>query len=390
MFLSEMEPASNEGVDLASKKRRADGKETRPLQKRKWEAKQARRLEQEARQKRRDAWIRDHSHFVSFITEKDVERIKSNGSNGPLGGHLSPYFDIQDVNTLRHTPNSDAAENTNRLFIAEGTETIRLLIQQSVNPRLAALEPIKVKSIFVKPSLLFEPPVDLLKDIENAVVNSAKTNQAPLFQVLIGEEAVLSSVAGFSVSRGALACGVVPKDRDEAWLDNFLQQRFKERNGWLRLLAIDGVCDTTNLGSMVRCASAFGIDAIVLSKDCCDPWYRRAVRVSMGHVFNVPVVRVESLAGKIRQWSNDPLQLTSYAAVIDTDAEIILEQLDRGDVPRSWLCCFGNESSGVSTAVVASCSKRIRIDMVAAVDSLSVPIATGILLHGLKERETKI
>ena len=59
----------------------------------------------------------------------------------------------------------------------------------------------------------------------------------------------------------------------------------------MRLLAIDRTGDAANLGGMVRSASAFGADAVLLSHDSCDPWYRRAVRVSMGHVCRVPVVR---------------------------------------------------------------------------------------------------
>ena len=59
-----------------------------------------------------------------------------------------------------------------------------------------------------------------------------------------------------------------------------------------------------------------------------------------------------------------------------------------GDIPSSWCCIMGNEAVGISKEVVAASTKSIRIDMVEGVDSLSVPIATGILLHGLKERES--
>jgi tRNA G18 (ribose-2'-O)-methylase SpoU len=61
------------------------------------------------------------------------------------------------------------------------------------------------------------------------------------------------------------------------------------------------------------------------------------------------------------------------------------------DIARSWCCVMGNEGNGISSVVAKACSYTMRIDMVRGVDSLSVPIATGILLHGLKEREqTKI
>ena len=154
----------------------------------------------------------------------------------------------------------------------------------------------------------------------------------------------------------------------------------------LRLLALDGISDAANMGSMIRCAAAFGIDALVLSRDCCDPWYRRSVRVSMGHIFHVPVVRVDDLSCTLCRLSSSN-NITSYAAVIDQDADCILERMERGQVPRSWCCVMGNEANGISKAVVQACNHRLRIEMVDGVDSLSVPIATGILLHGLKERE---
>ena len=68
------------------------------------------------------------------------------------------------------------------------------------------------------------------------------------------------------------------------------------------------------------------------------------------------------------------------------DAELILEKLVKNEVPSSWCCVMGNEGSGISKKVAEACTTRLRISMVSGVDSLSVPIATGILLHGLIER----
>jgi tRNA G18 (ribose-2'-O)-methylase SpoU len=193
----------------------------------------------------------------------------------------------------------------------------------------------------------------------------------------------MSKVAGFPISRGALACGVVPDDRDEEWLDGFIQNT----PSTLRLLALDGICDTANLGSMIRTASAFGIHAIILSEDSCDAWYRRSIRVSMGHLFLIPIVRVKNLAAFLAKWSfNKSKRFTSYAAVVQGE-ELILDRVPRGDIPSAWCCVMGNEGNGIKKKVLKSCTHRIRIDMVDGVDSLSVPIACGILLHGLRERE---
>ncbi len=73
-----------------------------------------------------------------------------------------------------------------------------------------------------------------------------------------------------------------------------------DRASW-RVLAIDTTYDAANLGGMIRSASAFGVDALLLSDDSCDAWYRRSVRVSMGHIFRVPVVRCVDLAATLRE-----------------------------------------------------------------------------------------
>lgn len=75
----------------------------------------------------------------------------------------------------------------------------------------------------------------------------------------------------------------------------------RDDRAWWRVLAIDTTYDAANLGGMIRSASAFGVDALLLSDDSCDAWYRRSVRVSMGHIFRVPVVRCTDLAATLRE-----------------------------------------------------------------------------------------
>jgi len=108
----------------------------------------------------------------------------------------------------------------------------------------------------------------------------------------------------------------------------------------------------------------------------------------MGYIFHVPVIRVDNLASTLRGLAKS-VSCVSYAAVIDRDADLVLEDLDSGEVPRSWCCVMGNEGNGISKPVAEACSHRLRIQMSEGIDSLSVPIATGILLHGLKEREAR-
>lgn len=321
----------------------ANGKVLREEKRLRFEAKQERLAKKQKTVEQWETWISEHPSYASLVTCEDVRKLKplkssndevddsgNDNDTSPISDLLRSYVDLQDGGALR--PGDEF------LFIAEGTETIRLLIQQSVHPEdpsSLSMNAIQVKSIFVKPSVLFALPVFLLADVEQATVKrndetETKTKGAPPFHVFVGDEGTLSSVAGFQISRGALACGVVP-DRNEAWLMDYLvQQNKKTLDGGLRLLALDGISDTANLGSMIRCASAFGVQAIVLSRDCCDAWYRRSVRVSMGHVFQVPCIRVEDLAATMQKLSLEPFAVTSYAAVIDTNADLILESVERG------------------------------------------------------------
>eukprot|EP00980_Cylindrotheca_fusiformis_P007054 scaffold1481_cov137-Cylindrotheca_fusiformis.AAC.8 len=368
-----------------SEKRLADGKLTRERKRQKWEAKQSRKIEEAEQESSRLKWIQDHKNCAFLVSEDDVanaaQSSTTNGDISSLNHALAPYFDIQNK-----TGKSDLLKPRNeRLFIAEGTETLRILIQQSTHHT----SPVDLRSIFLKPCLFFDEPVHLLADVQDAMQKRKEQGKDdinhPGFRVLLGSESVLSRVAGFHIARGALACGVVPPDRDEEWLLAFMRERKSQNDQKIRILALDGICDNSNLGSMIRCASAFGVDVVVLSHDTCDCWYRRTIRVSMGHIFKVPIVRVRNLAAELTKWSNNEFKVFSYAAVLETDN--LLTDINHGTVPASWCCIMGNEGNGVSSAVRNAATQHIRIHIEPGVDSLSVPIATGILLNGLRERE---
>ena len=103
----------------------------------------------------------------------------------------------------------------------------------------------------------------------------------------------------------------------------------------------------------------------------------------MGHIFLVPIVRINRLAAFLSKWNT----ITSFAAVVQKEDSTALDKIPTKSISHAWCCVFGNEGNGISKAVMEQCTKKIRIDMVDGVDSLSVPIACGILLHGIRERE---
>lgn len=309
---------------------KANGNIAREEKKRKWEAKQQEKELVKGRKRQREQWCEKHSSCATFVTEGLIAHASGGGDVQGIPSLLQPYLNLREG-----TQPSGGDSGASAYFIAEGTETIRLLIKRSIEkgPRK-----IHINSIFVKPSVLFDEPVNLLQDLERI---ASQANRKDLdhasrfpFHVFVAEEHVMSKLAGFQISRGALACGAVPQNRNEEWLMNYLHELQKDDCARpLRLLAFDGVSDTSNLGSMIRTSSAFGIAAVILSQDCCDAWYRRAVRVSMGHVFRVPCIRVADLAMFLKGVKNSPFDIVSYAALIDPASDLLLENMEKGEGP---------------------------------------------------------
>jgi len=370
---------------------------------------------------------------------------------------IGPFLNMKDQNIINESQNdnnNDTSKPGRKLFIAEGTETVRLMIERcrgsSYSSNSLTERDIQqqhsndnneVVSILTKPTTFFEDPVNLLQSMKKSfpsyfeqidkerkfrmngdhvdagnksdITGSQKQKQHQTisqqqqhtipFHVIIASEKVLSKIAGFHIGRGALGLGCVPH-YDENWLYSYVKSRTttaaaaitskqsdqnlscKHVSCNMRILALDQISDTANLGSLIRSSAAFGMDCIILSHDSCDAWYRRSVRVSMGHVLTIPIVRVSDLACTIDTMQKE-LNVTSYAAVIDHDADLVLEDVEKGQIDKFWCCVLGNEGNGISSKVSRACKYRIRIGMSETVDSLSIGVAGGILLHNIRERE---
>jgi tRNA G18 (ribose-2'-O)-methylase SpoU len=184
--------------------------------------------------------------------------------------------------------------------------------------------------------------------------------------VYVAGPAVFDRIAGFPVHRGVLAlAGRRPQPDPISVLA-----------GVDTAVVVEAVNDHENLGAIFRNAAALGAGAVLLDPGCCDPLYRRAVRVSLGWVLRVPFTRLEpwpaalcSLAG----WG--------YSVVaLDPGASEPIESFSRHG-PLALL--VGGEGSGLSEAARRAADRRVRIPMAAGVDSLNVATAVAIALHRL-------
>ena len=148
-----------------------------------------------------------------------------------------------------------------------------------------------------------------------------------------------------------------------------------------RLLLLEGVNDHENTGALFRNAAAFGVDAVVLDPTAADPLYRRATRVSLGHVLRVPFTRAA-------QWPDDLDELRRLGCTLVALSPAGEETLGElvAAAPSRVALLVGAEGPGLTPAALAAADRRVRIPMAAEVDSVNVATAAAIALaalHGL-------
>lgn len=258
----------------------------------------------------------------------------------PVGRADDPRLDdYRDLTTADRRPDRPGGRG---LVIAEGVVVVRRL--------LGSAYPIR--------SLLGVPRrLDELGDDLTGVDVPAYATDAD----------VMAEAVGFHLNRGVLAVADRVDAPDPA-----------ELAGRARLLAVcEGVGDHENLGSLFRNAAALGVDGILLGPACSDPLYRRSVRVSMGHVLRVPFA---PLPGR---WpdSLDLLRsagLTVAALTPDPDA-VPLSRAGLAGGRTALL--LGAEGPGLTVEAMDAADLRIRIPMVAGVDSLNVATAAAVAFH---------
>lgn len=180
---------------------------------------------------------------------------------------------------------------------------------------------------------------------------------------------VLRAIVGYDLHRGALAIAERPPP-----------QPVHEVLAGARVAAVlEGVNDHENLGAVARSAVALGVGALLLSPDCADPLYRRAVRVSMGHVLRLPTARLAPWPGALAALRTDGWPVVALTP--DAGAPR-LEDVPIGGLDRVAVL-LGAEGPGLSPAALAAADHRVRIAMAPGVDSLNVAHAAAIAFHRL-------
>lgn len=187
--------------------------------------------------------------------------------------------------------------------------------------------------------------------------------------VYTGERDMLASLTGYTLTRGVLCAMQRPVFRS-------VEDVCKDAR---RVVVIDGVVDTTNIGAIFRSAAALGIDAVLLTPQSCDPLNRRAVRVSMGSVFLVPWTWLSAPIESLRALGFRTVAM----ALTDDSVSIDFEPLINED---KLAIIMGNEGNGLAPDVITAADYVARIPMAHGVDSLNVAAAAAVAFWQLRAK----
>lgn len=187
--------------------------------------------------------------------------------------------------------------------------------------------------------------------------------------VYTGPRELLARLTGYVLTRGVLCAMRRPQPVAAA----------EVCRGARRVVVIDGVTDTTNIGAIFRSAAALGIDAVLLTRQSCDPLNRRAVRVSMGSVFLVPWAWVDDAVADVRALGFRTAAMALTESSITPDAPQLKAE------PRLALL-MGTEGDGLAPRVIAEADYVVRIPMAHGVDSLNVAAASAVIFWELRSR----
>ncbi|HZQ26484.1 MAG TPA: RNA methyltransferase [Acidimicrobiales bacterium] len=253
------------------------------------------------------------------------------------------------------------------------------LISDPGDPRVADFAALRDRErppgVFVAEGLLaVEQLLASAYPVRSVLVTPSRAGQFPGVPLLVAEQAVLNQIAGFDIHRGVLASA----DRLP------LPSVASVLAGAGSLVAVlEGINDLENMGALFRNAAAFGVRAVLLSPDCCDPLYRRSVRVSLGHVLHVPFTPLEGTVGLAAVAAAgfmtvaltpaaDAEPIDAFAASVGPDARLAL--------------LLGAEGPGLRPGTLAGADRRVRIPLAPGVDSLNVATAAAVAFHRLTTR----
>ncbi len=240
------------------------------------------------------------------------------------------------------------------IFIAESPKVIRLALNAGYTP----------VSLLMERHHITGQGADII----------ARCGEIPVYTA---DREVLAQLTGYELTRGILCAMRRPVLRTVEELCANAR----------RVAVLEGIADSTNVGAIIRSAAALNVDAVLLTPTCCDPLCRRAVRVSMGTVFQVPWTRIGEDPAEWPHPGIERLRAMGFktAAMALTDKSISMEDPALPQVEKLAIV-LGTEGDGLVHQTIADCDYTVRIPMAHGVDSLNVAAASAVAFWQLRAK----
>ena len=194
----------------------------------------------------------------------------------------------------------------------------------------------------------------------------SRCGDAPVYTA---DREMLAELTGFELTRGVLCAFHRPAPRP-------VEELCKNAR---RVAVLEGIVDSTNVGAIFRSAAALNMDAVLINPSCCDPLCRRAVRVSMGTVFQVPWGQLGETPADWPEKGMDILHSLGFktAAMALSDRSVSIDDEQLAKEPKLAIV-LGTEGDGLAAGTIASCDYTVKIPMSHGVDSLNVAAASAV------------
>lgn len=213
-------------------------------------------------------------------------------------------------------------------------------------------------------------PVSLLMERKQITGPAAgilsRCGDAPVYTA---DREILAELTGFELTRGVLCAFRRPAPRP-------VEELCKNAR---RVAVLESIVDSTNVGAIFRSAAALNMDAVLINPSCCDPLCRRAVRVSMGTVFQVPWGQLGETPADWPEKGMDILHSLGFktAAMALSDRSVSIDDEQLAKEPKLAIV-LGTEGDGLAAGTIASCDYTVKIPMSHGVDSLNVAAASAV------------
>ncbi|MGI5893858.1 MAG: TrmH family RNA methyltransferase [Candidatus Merdivicinus sp.] len=269
-----------------------------------------------------------------------------------INDFLQPELDV--FTRLTEAQLRNRLEPEKGIFIAESPKVIQCALDSGYQPV----------------SLLMER-----KQIEGQAKKIiAQCGNTPVYTA---DRSVLEQLTGYTLTRGVLCAMRRPK----------LPEVETVCANACRIAVLENIADATNVGAIIRSAAALNMDAVLITPTCCDPLNRRAIRVSMGTVFQIPWTQIGSSPDEWPDLGIRRLQQLGFrtAAMALRDDSVSIDD-PRLLSEKKLAIVLGTEGDGLSPYTIASCDYTVRIPMAHGVDSLNVAAASAVAFWQLRAK----